>query len=212
MAGGRSRPARNHILKWNGHGEPMKNKSETAAAMVAGNWNCAQSVLGVFCEELNLDRETAMKLASGFGAGMARRQEVCGAVSGAIMAIGLKHGQAREDDKAAKETAYRLSRELMDRFQAEFGSCLCRELLPGIDLRQRPGSSATKRRAGRKKYAAPACASPCASWRIFSESAVPAACPEICRRKKGGDAGPRLFFHTEKDYLPRISFTRFSAP
>jgi C_GCAxxG_C_C family probable redox protein len=120
-------------------GDELKNKSETAAAMVAGNWNCAQSVLGVFCQELQLDSETAMKLASGFGAGMARRQEVCGAVSGAIMAIGMKHGQGREDDKAAKETAYRLSRELMERFQAEFGSCLCRELLPGIDLTTEAG-------------------------------------------------------------------------
>lgn len=114
--------------------EPVRDKRETAAAMVAGCWNCAQAVLGAFCAELGLKRETAMMLASGFGAGMARKQEVCGAVSGAIMAIGLKHGQAREDDKAAKEAAYRLSRELMDRFQAEFGSCLCRELLPGLDL------------------------------------------------------------------------------
>ena len=117
----------------------MTDRSEVAAAMMAGSWNCAQSVLGVFCAELKLDRETAMKLASGFGAGMARRQEVCGAVSGAIMAIGMKHGQARENDKAAKETAYRLSRELMERFQAEFGSCLCRELLPGIDLSTEAG-------------------------------------------------------------------------
>jgi C_GCAxxG_C_C family probable redox protein len=107
--------------------------------MVAGSWNCAQSVLGVFCDDLNLNRETAMKLASGFGAGMARKQEVCGAVSGAVMVIGLKHGQAREDDKAGKEAAYRLSRELMDRFQAKFGSCLCRELLPGLDLATEAG-------------------------------------------------------------------------
>ncbi len=113
----------------------MKDKRETAAAMVAGSWNCAQSVLGVFCEDLGLDKETAMKLASGFGAGMARKQEVCGAVTGAIMAVGLKHGQAREDDKAAKEAAYRLSRELMDRFQARV------RLLPvpGIAARPRPG-------------------------------------------------------------------------
>jgi C_GCAxxG_C_C family probable redox protein len=118
---------------------PGAGRGEAAAAMMAGNWNCAQSVLGVFCADLGLDRETAMKLASGFGAGMARHQDVCGAVSGAVMAIGLKHGQAHEDDKAAKEKAYRLSRELMDRFQAEFGSCLCRELLPGIDLASEAG-------------------------------------------------------------------------
>ena len=133
----------------------MKNRSETAAEMVAGGWNCAQSVLGVFCSDLGLDRETAMKLASGFGAGMGKRQEVCGAVSGAVMAVGMKHGQAREDDKAAKEAAYRLSRELMDRFQAEFGSCLCRELLPGLDLATEAGHERYKAEGWSEKICRP---------------------------------------------------------
>jgi C_GCAxxG_C_C family probable redox protein len=133
----------------------MTDRSETAAAMVAGSWNCAQAVLGAFCSDLGLDRETAMKLASGFGAGMARRQEVCGAVSGAVMVIGLKHGQAREDDKAAKETAYRLSRELMERFQAEFGSCLCRELLPGLDLATATGHERYKAEGWSEKVCQP---------------------------------------------------------
>jgi len=96
-----------------------------------------------------------MKLASGFGSGMARRQDVCGAVSGAIMAIGLKHGQAREDDKAAKEEAYRLSREMMDRFGAEFGSCLCRELLPGVDLASEAGHQRYKAEGWSEKVCRP---------------------------------------------------------
>lgn len=133
----------------------MKNRSETAAKMVAGSWNCAQSVLGVFCADLGLDQETAMKLASGFGAGMGKKQEVCGAVSGAVMAVGLKHGQAREDDKAAKEEAYRLSREVMERFQAEFGSCLCRELLPGIDLATEAGHQRYKSEGWSEKVCRP---------------------------------------------------------
>jgi C_GCAxxG_C_C family probable redox protein len=117
----------------------MKSKSETAIAMMAAGGNCAQSVLGVFCEELGFEKRSAMKLASGFGAGLARKQEVCGAVSGGIMVIGLKHGQEHESDKTAKELTYRLTRELMDRFAAEFGSCLCRELLKGCDLATEAG-------------------------------------------------------------------------
>jgi len=117
----------------------MKSKSEKAAGMMAGGWNCAQSVLAVFCEELNFHGETAMKLATGFGAGMARKQEVCGAVTGGIMAIGLKHGQGREDEKEAKELTYRLAREFMDRFVAEYASCLCRDLLSGCDLSTEAG-------------------------------------------------------------------------
>ncbi len=136
-------------------GVELKNRSETAAAMVAGNWNCAQSVLGVFCDDLGLNGATAMKLASGFGAGMAKKQEVCGAVTGAIMVIGLKHGQARENDKAAKEEAYRLSREMMDRFQARFGSCLCRELLPGIDLATAAGHERYKAEGWSEKVCRP---------------------------------------------------------
>ena len=75
----------------------------------------------------------------GFGAGMARKQEVCGAVTGGIMAIGLKHGQGREDEKEAKELTYRLAREFMDRFVAEYESCLCRDLLAGCDLSTEAG-------------------------------------------------------------------------
>jgi len=123
--------------------------------MVAGSWNCAQSVLGVFCADLGLDRVAAMKLASGFGAGMGRKQEVCGAISGAVMVIGLKCGQAREDDKEAKEAAYRLSREVMDRFQAEFGSCRCRELLSGVDLATDAGHQRYKAEGWSEKVCRP---------------------------------------------------------
>jgi C_GCAxxG_C_C family probable redox protein len=110
--------------------------------MAAGG-SCAQAVLGVFCEETGLAREIAMKLAGGFGAGMGRRQEVCGAVTGGIMAIGLKHGPESPGEREAKERAYLLTRELMSRFEAECGSCLCRELLKECDL-------ATA--AGQRKY------------------------------------------------------------
>ncbi len=112
----------------------MKTKSEEAVAMMAEGFNCAQSTLGVFCEELNLDRERALKLATGFGAGLANKQEICGAVSGGIMAIGLKHGRTQTSDFEAKERTYLLANELMARFKVKFGSCLCRELLPGINL------------------------------------------------------------------------------
>jgi C_GCAxxG_C_C family probable redox protein len=116
----------------------MKNRSDAAVAMMAAGCNCAQSTLAVFCADLNFDMEKALKLASGFGAGMGREQEVCGAVTGAIMVIGLKHGPAEAGDKPAKETAYRLTRALMTRFESEFGSCLCRDLL-GCDLQTDEG-------------------------------------------------------------------------
>jgi C_GCAxxG_C_C family probable redox protein len=117
----------------------MKSKSEEAVAMMVAGFNCAQSVLGVFCAELNFDREMAMKLATGFGAGMARRQEVCGAVTGGIMAIGLKHGRGPDNESPAAERTYFLVGKFMERFAAKHGSCLCRVLLDGCDLLSESG-------------------------------------------------------------------------
>lgn len=117
----------------------MKNRSESAVEMMAAGYNCAQSVLSAFCEDLNFDRETALKLATGFGAGMARRQEVCGAVSGGIMAIGLKFGRGLADEKAVAENTYLLVGEFMKRFSDKYGSCLCRVLLDGCDLMSESG-------------------------------------------------------------------------
>ncbi|MBN2399391.1 MAG: C_GCAxxG_C_C family protein [Candidatus Aminicenantes bacterium] len=112
----------------------MNSRSDEAVAMMVAGFNCAQSVFGVFCADLGLDQKTALKLATGFGAGLANKQEICGAVSGGIMAIGLKHGRTQTSDLEAKERTYLLANELMARFKVKFGSCLCRELLPGINL------------------------------------------------------------------------------
>ncbi len=117
----------------------MKNKSEAAVEMMAAGYNCAQSTLSVFCADLNFDRENALKLASGFGGGLARKQEVCGAVSGAVMALGLKYGRVLADDKAATENTYQRVGEFMKRFSDKNGSCLCRKLLNGYDLQTEEG-------------------------------------------------------------------------
>jgi C_GCAxxG_C_C family probable redox protein len=122
----------------------MPGKGDVAIDLMAAEANCAQAVLCAFSVESGLGREKAMKLASGFGAGLGRRQEVCGAVTGAAMVIGLKHGQAHEGDKEAKERTYRLVRGLMVRFATEFGSCFCRELLPGCDLATEAGQAKYK--------------------------------------------------------------------
>jgi C_GCAxxG_C_C family probable redox protein len=92
-------------------------------------YNCSQSVLGAFCEEMNLDQETAFRLSSSFGGGMGRLREVCGAVSGMFMVAGLKYGYADAKDHQKKKELYRRIQELAGRFQKENGSIICRELL-----------------------------------------------------------------------------------
>ena len=93
--------------------------------------------------ESGLDRETALRVGGAFGAGMARTGQTCGAVTGALMVIGLKHGQTQGEDKQAKEKTYALAREFLERFKARNGALLCRELL-GYDINTPEGMQAIR--------------------------------------------------------------------
>jgi C_GCAxxG_C_C family probable redox protein len=117
----------------------MKNKIDTAAAKFLEGYNCAQSVFYSFCDDLNFDKDTALKLACGFGAGMGRKGEVCGAVSGGIIVIGVKYGRGENSGKTATELTYRKTGEMMDRFIEKHGTVICRELLNGCDLTTEEG-------------------------------------------------------------------------
>jgi C_GCAxxG_C_C family probable redox protein len=90
---------------------------------------CSQAILTTYGEPLGLPREQALKLAEGFAGGMAGLGETCGAVTGAFLVIGLKHGRARPDDVEAKLATNRLVREFVRRFEARRGSVKCRDLL-----------------------------------------------------------------------------------
>ena len=95
----------------------MGNKKiETATLKFSEGFNCAQSVVYAFCDDLGLNGETALKIACGFGGGMGRNEEVCGAVSGGILAIGMKYGKHEPDDTTATEITYEKPRQLMGRF------------------------------------------------------------------------------------------------
>lgn len=107
----------------------MKDRSEQAKEYFTNGANCAQAVLRAFCDRCGLTPDTAMKLASGFGGGIARQREVCGAVTGMTMAADLIRGPGEGADKAAKDEHYTFIRELCDEFRAETGSIICRELL-----------------------------------------------------------------------------------
>ena len=118
----------------------MSEKSEKAKELFKSGYNCSQAVLGVFCEELGLDFETAMKLASSFGGGMGRMREVCGTVSGMFMAAGLAFASA-SDSPLEKGEHYKRIQELAKRFRDKNGSIICRELLQGIESSTAPTPS-----------------------------------------------------------------------
>ncbi len=109
------------------------DRVESASALFSNGFMCSQAVLSVFAEELGLPVEMALRVAGAFGAGMARCGETCGAVSGALMAIGLKYAAVQPGDAAAKERCYAAARGVLVRFAEENGSTRCRDLL-GIDV------------------------------------------------------------------------------
>ena len=102
---------------------------ETAQCNADCGYNCSQSVFLTFCEELGLNPKIGLKLSGGLGAGFSRRGEVCGAVSGAIMALGLHEGFYDPADAEGKEAFVKKVRAFMNEFEAKHGSIICRELL-----------------------------------------------------------------------------------
>jgi C_GCAxxG_C_C family probable redox protein len=88
-------------------------------------FNCSQSVFSAFASQLGIQDEIALKLASPFGGGTAHQGHVCGAVTGALMVLGVQKGNATPE---TKEETYCLAEEYIKRFQELHGSILCREL------------------------------------------------------------------------------------
>jgi C_GCAxxG_C_C family probable redox protein len=105
------------------------DKVNHALSIFDSGFNCSQSVLTAFSDELGLHDEAALRLACAFGGGMGRMARTCGAVTGAFMVIGLKYGQTKSNDKTAKEKTYTIVKEFAGLFAKEYGSTECRELL-----------------------------------------------------------------------------------
>lgn len=108
------------------------DKIELAKKYFERKYLCSQAVFAAFAVEYGLSEEQALKIGACFGSGMCRG-EVCGAATGALMAIGLIYGQCSADDLDSRVRTNRLTGLLLDRFKNENGSYLCRELL-GYDL------------------------------------------------------------------------------
>ncbi|HLN21868.1 MAG TPA: C-GCAxxG-C-C family protein [Bacteroidales bacterium] len=110
------------------------DKQQQAICYFRDHFNCAQAVFTVFGKENGLTEDQCLKVACGFGAGIGRQQNICGALSGAVMAIGLKYGKAAGDGEEKKSDTYSRTRELFKEFTGLNGSSCCRELLNGFDI------------------------------------------------------------------------------
>jgi C_GCAxxG_C_C family probable redox protein len=111
----------------------MTTSVDQAMTLFQQGCNCSQAVCAAHASSLGLARDMALKIAAGFGGGLGRCGEVCGAVTGAIMVVGLKTGSVEATDAAAKEKTYALTQRVIGQFKERHGSILCRELL-GCDI------------------------------------------------------------------------------
>ncbi len=102
---------------------------QKAEMLFKQGYNCSQAVLLAFCDELNMDKETAARLASSFGGGIGRMREVCGAVSGMCMVAGLCKGYSDPKDMEGKKRHYSLIQKMANEFKEKNSSIICRELL-----------------------------------------------------------------------------------
>ena len=107
----------------------MTNSIDDAVKMFEEGFICSQAVFAAFSEKYGLDKKIALKIANGFGGGIARNQEVCGAVSGAIMLIGLKYGKTESGDSVSHEKTYELVNQFINKFTEKNGSINCFDLL-----------------------------------------------------------------------------------
>lgn len=103
----------------------MTEYGKRAGELFASGYNCAQSVAGAFAERCALPLDVITKLASSFGGGIAGRREMCGAVSGMLLAIGCIRGHAIPESAEQKQAHYALCRDAMARFEERIGTLIC---------------------------------------------------------------------------------------
>lgn len=101
-------------------------------------YNCAQAVFAAFSDVTGVDEAVAIKLTSGFGAGMGALRDTCGAVTGMFMAADMLYGYESPTDAEGKAEHYELIRDLAAQFKEENGSIMCRDLLANCPKAQKP--------------------------------------------------------------------------
>jgi C_GCAxxG_C_C family probable redox protein len=105
-----------------------RHEVEKTVACFKGGLNCAQAILSTYGPQFGLDHEHAVKVAGAFGSGMGMG-ETCGAVTGALMVIGLKHSRVKGHSLFSKEKTQQIAEEFVERFKARNGATACKELL-----------------------------------------------------------------------------------
>jgi len=110
-------------------GSMTLTRTDEAAAIFNGGYSCSQAVCAAFAGDFDIDRDVALKLSCGLGGGMAHTGNTCGAVTGALMVIGMKYGRTEIDDLRGKEKTYAVANEFITEFLRRNHSVNCTDLI-----------------------------------------------------------------------------------
>lgn len=116
----------------------MKTRVEETIMRHDKGYNCAQAVACTYCDMIGVEEELIFKMTEALGLGMGGMEGTCGAVSGACVLAGMKRSSGNLEHPDSKAESYKLSREIVKRFQNQNKSVVCKELKgveTGIPLR-----------------------------------------------------------------------------
>ena len=126
--------------------EKMSKQGDAAYAWFLKGYNCSQSVVAAFAPQLGLTEEMALRLSAGFGAGIGRMREVCGAFCGVVTVLSMVY--ADPADPKDKSRMYALVQEAAEQYRSRNGgSIICRELLAKAGVAPAGGTAAEDRTA-----------------------------------------------------------------
>ena len=124
----------------------MSKQGDAAYAWFLQGYNCSQSVVAAFAPQLGLTEEMALRLSAGFGAGIGRMREVCGAFCGVVTVLSMVY--ADPTDPKDKSRMYALVQQAAEQYRSRNGgSIICRELLAKAGAAPAGGTAAEDRTA-----------------------------------------------------------------
>lgn len=119
----------------------LEKRIELAVSFFESGYNCSQAVFMAYSDVYDIDSETAAKLSTSFGGGMGRLREVCGAVSGMFLVLGMHYPFTDTTDITAKNTNYKAVQRTANKFKSIMGSYICADLLKIKHVPQNPDST-----------------------------------------------------------------------
>ncbi len=116
-------------------------KSELAVQTFTEGYNCSQTVFSSFADQCGISRDLTLKISTGFGGGISRHGEVCGAVSGAVMVLGSLYGRGENEKVSAMLSTYEITQKLFVAFTEKMGAVQCKKLIHNCDILTKEGQN-----------------------------------------------------------------------